>query len=110
MGSSQEPVAFNVEVNTLKKVRQISYAVATALKDFDFVVETFDKATVFSGKKVVQNFCPPIRECVNKIIKAIQAALDNGLEPITDVCFGGLKREVRIENIGQTSLQVIGSF
>ncbi len=57
--SGKEPVTFDVEINSLKKMGQIGNAIASPFDHLDLIVETFDEAAVFSFYKIIGDFIPP---------------------------------------------------
>jgi len=45
--SGKEPVTFDVEINSLKKMGQIGNAITSPFENFELVIEAFDKAAGF---------------------------------------------------------------
>ncbi|MFZ1043637.1 MAG: hypothetical protein WCA79_07210 [Anaerolineales bacterium] len=52
-------IAVQVQIDALEQMLEVENTVATPLKDFDFVVETFDEAAVVAIDEVVGDFFPP---------------------------------------------------
>jgi len=77
-----------VQINALEQVSQVENAIAAAFEDFDFVVETFDKAAVLSLDEVIGDFLPPSRKQFQEIIKTMQTTLLNLLDPAQDFGLG----------------------
>jgi hypothetical protein len=69
-GSGKKPVAFQVEINALKEMLQIGYAIGASLEYLDLIVEAFNKAAGFTIYEVIQDLIPPTTKCVDKAIKA----------------------------------------
>lgn len=68
MGSGKQPISFNIEINTLKKMGDIGNAVTTSLENFELIVEALNKATGFTIHKIVQDVIPPIVEDIDKFL------------------------------------------
>ena len=51
-----------VQIDTLEEMLEIENAITASFENFDFVVETFDEATVLSQDKVIGNLFPPATE------------------------------------------------
>ena len=66
---------------------EVENTVATALEDFDLVIEAFHKAAVLAVDEEVGNFFPPGLEQLEEIIETVQAAFLYFLDPMQD---GGL--------------------
>jgi hypothetical protein len=57
---SEEPVAFEIEVDALKQMLDIKNAIATAFEHFDFVVVTFSESAGIAIEEEVRNFIQPV--------------------------------------------------
>ncbi|MEP7287411.1 MAG: hypothetical protein ABI947_16765 [Chloroflexota bacterium] len=74
----------------MKKMVEISKAITAAHKDFEFVIEPFDKATGLKVNEIVGNLVPIALESAQKFIKTGEATgLDLSL-PVAQKAFGGV--------------------
>jgi len=51
-----------VQEDSLEQVPEVENAITASFKNFDFVIEPFDEATILSKDEVIGNLFPPGRE------------------------------------------------
>jgi hypothetical protein len=106
----EQAIAFQIEEDALEQMLQIEQSITTPLEHLDFVVQSFNKATVLPVDEVVDDFLPPASQGVEEMIKTAQPASGDPFDPGPDFGFGGCRGDVLVKNRGQLLLQFIGQF
>jgi 5'-deoxynucleotidase YfbR-like HD superfamily hydrolase len=74
--------AFQIKIDTLKQMHDISEAITTALDRFDSIVQAFDKATAEALHEIIGNFVAPLSKCFQEYIETIQATAPHFILPL----------------------------
>ena len=97
-----------VKIDPLKQVLQVENAITAPFEDFDLVVEPFDKSTVLALNKIVSDFLPPGIQQVQEVVKTMQAALLDLLDPASELCLGLFLGKVHLKDGRESFSQRIG--
>ena len=71
-----------VEIDALEQVLEVENAIAASFENLDLVVEAFHETAVLAPNEVVDDFFPPGCQQFQEIVKTVQAALPNLLDPV----------------------------
>src|SRR4030067_2179747 len=106
----EQTVAFQIQINTLKKMFQIEDTVATPFQDFGLVVESFNKAAAGSVEKVIGDLLPPMRQGLQECVKALQLAILDPLDPVANFALGDCRRDHLVKDSRQLLTQIVSLF
>src|SRR3989304_5047924 len=106
----EQTIAFQIQINALKKMFQIEDTVATPFQDFELVVEPFNKAAAGSVDKVSGDLLPPMHQGLQERIEALQPTLFNPVDPGPHLPLGDRLRDQLVKDSGQLLAQVVGPF
>jgi hypothetical protein len=81
----------------------IQNTVTAPLQHLELVVQPFDKTTVSPVLEVIGDLLPPSLQGFQKLVKALQAALLDPLDPVTDLPFSHCFWQVLVKDSRQLS-------
>jgi hypothetical protein len=76
----QKAIAFEIEIQSLKQMRQIRDSITAPLGNFDFVDEVFHKAAAEAVDEAFRNLLHPVLQGLHETLNAAQYAA-NALHP-----------------------------
>jgi hypothetical protein len=89
---------FQVEIETLKQMRQIHDSITTPLEDLHLIVKTLDKAAALPIHKIVRHFIKLVSQRRQERVKTMQLAVTDSLNPPSDCSPAGLSCVMRLKN------------
>ena len=87
---------------------QVENSIAASLQHFEFVVEPFDKPAICPANEVICDLLPPVSQCLQKIVKALQSAFLDSFDPGLNLDFSHLFGRMFFKDSCQLLAQTIG--